>query len=292
MTLRLGIDIGGTKIAVAGDRDGEQLFKARFALEESGSGLDVLAALRTYLDRQCRRHGLPDNLVVASAPNIDSQGRISRWPNRPSWEGVSIARMLAPFARRHLFCCDDGTAATIADAWSLEAPDLAHFSLGTGVGGGVCFEGRLLRDRELGHLLVYPGGLPCSCGRRGCLQPYASGRALTALRREFGVEEGSQRWIVAASEALAACSANLIRLFGITRITLSGSAAFQCPALPAEIGTVLRSRWLDDADPSPAIQLSPSGSNASLQGALALSGAGEEALKAVCRPLPLVADLM
>jgi predicted NBD/HSP70 family sugar kinase len=292
VTLRLGIDIGGSKIAVAGERNAERLFDACFALEENGSGLNALAALQRYLDLQCRRHGLSDHPVIASAPNIDSQGRISRWPNRRSWEGVSITHALARFAGCHLFWCDDGTAATVADAWSLRATDLAHFSLGAGVGGGIRFEGRVLRDRELGHLLVHPGGLACICGRRGCLQPYASGRALVALRREFGVEEGLQRWVVSASEALAACSANLIRLFGITHITLSGAAAFQCMTLPAAIATVLRSKWLDDADPLPTIKLSPNGSNASLQGALALSGAGEEALKAVCRPLPPAADLM
>jgi predicted NBD/HSP70 family sugar kinase len=290
VTLRIGIDIGGSKIAVAGYWEAERLFQTRLALEESERAIHVLAALARYLERQCGLHGVPDYLVVASAPNIDSQGRVSRWPNRPSWEGVSIAHVLAPFAHRNLFCCDDGTAATIADAWALGAPNLVHFSIGTGVGGGISFEGRVLRDRELGHLLVYPGGLPCSCGRLGCLQPYASGRALNSLRQEFGADEGPKRWIVAAAEALAACSANLIKMFHATHITLSGAGAFEFSTLPTEIGSALRSKWLDDADPSPVIQLSPNGSNASLQGALALSGAGEDVLKALCCPLPLVMD--
>lgn len=282
--LRIGIDIGGSKIAVAGCDRGDKLFSARFPLAAGEDGAEVLAALNAYLRRQCDRHGIPDNLVVASAPNIDGKGRVSRWPNRPEWEGLAVARALAPFARRQVFFCDDGTAATVADAWAFDAPQLAHFSLGTGVGGGICFEGRVLRDRELGHLLVHPDGLPCSCGRRGCLQSYASARALEDLRRQYGIDEGTNRWVAGASRALAACSANLIMLFGVTYVTLSGALAYGFPALPTMIGAALRTTYLENGDRLPDVRLSPHGDNASLQGVLALSGAGDVALTEICIP--------
>lgn len=160
----------------------------------------------------------------------------------------------------------------------------AHFSLGTGVGGGICFEGRVLRDRELGHLLVHPDGLPCSCGRRGCLQSYASARALEDLRRKYGIDEGTNRWVAGASRALAACSANLIMLFGVTYVTLSGALAYGFPALPTMIGAALRTTYLENGDRLPDVRLSPHGDNASLQGAPALSGAGDVALTEICIP--------
>jgi glucokinase len=56
-------------------------------------------------------------------------------------------------------------------------------TIGTGIGGGLFLDGRVYRGArggagELGHLVVLPGGLPCHCGTRGCLEMYASGPAL------------------------------------------------------------------------------------------------------------------
>jgi glucokinase len=57
-------------------------------------------------------------------------------------------------------------------------------TVGTGIGGGIIADGHLLRGGfglagELGHVVVAPGGRPCGCGSRGCLEAYASGTALT-----------------------------------------------------------------------------------------------------------------
>ncbi len=281
--LRLGIDIGGSKIALAGC-DGERtLFATRIALDDGRIPGEILAAVTSFLQNECGRHGLPDSLVIASAPNLDSDGRVGRWRNRPEWEGVQVVRSLAPFARRHILWCDDGTAATVADAWALGISNLIHFSLGTGVGGGICFEGRVLRDRELGHLLVHPDGLSCSCGRRGCLQAYASGRALEYFRQDGDIEAGTARWFAAASKALAACSSNLIELFGSTHITLSGGMAARFPSLAAAVEYALDSTYLKKPHVLPKVLLSPHGGDAPLQGALALSGATEGEQSAVCR---------
>jgi predicted NBD/HSP70 family sugar kinase len=190
---------------------------------------------------------------------------------------------LSPFARRNILWCDDGTAATVADAWALGIPNLIHFSLGTGVGGGIYFDGRVLRDRELGHLLVHPDGLLCSCGRRGCLQAYASGRALEHFRQDGDVEAGTARWLAAASKALAACSSNLIELFGSTHVTLSGGMAPRFPSLPMAVESAMGSTYLKKSHRIPKVLLSPHGGEAPLQGALALSGATEDEQGAVCR---------
>lgn len=65
------------------------------------------------------------------------------------------------------------------------APDLAFLALGTGLAAGLVLDGRLRRGAsgvagEIGHLVHVPGGLPCPCGQRGCLEQYASGGALSA----------------------------------------------------------------------------------------------------------------
>jgi glucokinase len=81
-------------------------------------------------------------------------------------------------------------------------------TLGTGIGGGVAIGGQLLRGAhgvaaELGHVRVVPGGHPCGCGAHGCLEQYASGRAL--------VREGRTQ-----AEAGSPAAAQLLEVCGIT----------------------------------------------------------------------------
>jgi glucokinase len=71
------------------------------------------------------------------------------------------------------------------------------FTIGTGVGGGLILDGRLYRGStgaaaELGHTVVAAGGEQCACGARGCLEQYASGRALERYHGSdlSGVEVG------------------------------------------------------------------------------------------------------
>jgi glucokinase len=68
------------------------------------------------------------------------------------------------------------------------------FTLGTGVGGGLVLDDRLLVGRhgfagELGHMIVSDGGRPCPCGNRGCIEAYASGTAIAAITRERLADE-------------------------------------------------------------------------------------------------------
>ena len=65
---------------------------------------------------------------------------------------------------------------------------MVMFTVGTGIGGGLILDGRLVRGGygvagELGHVRAVPDGEPCGCGRRGCLEQYASGRALIRYAR-------------------------------------------------------------------------------------------------------------
>lgn len=281
--VRLGIDIGGSKIALAARDGSHTLFEHRVRLDTHLAPDEVLAALAVYLERRCAAHGRPATIAIASAPNLDRDGRVERWPNRPAWEGAPVVATLAPFARERIVWCDDGTAATLADTWTLGAPNLVHFSLGTGVGGGICVDGRVLRDRELGHLIVHPHGAPCSCGRQGCLQAYASGRAFERLAERHPAEVAAARWLDGAADALAACSANLVELFHSTCITLSGGLVHRFPALPDAVARALGTTFLKRPLAMPEIRLSPHGGDAPLQGALALAAAPDAEQRAACR---------
>ena len=280
----LGIDIGASKIAFAIVGSGATQHAERLSI---GLHASPLEALRPVLDRladHVEAHGIFKTIVLAAAPNLDASGRVARWPNRPDWKGMPLVALFSRFASHDIAWCDDGSAATIADARLLDTTTLVHLSLGTGVGGGVYFQGRLLRDREPGHLIVVPDGEPCNCGRRGCLQAYASARSLERHRAEGGSDNA---WLNQATRWTAACVANLQELFRPSIVTISGGLGAQFPLFPELVAGHLEREFLKPSAAPPRLMRSPSGDNASLHGALTLAAARESERAANCEVLKL-----
>ncbi|MBP5205285.1 MAG: ROK family protein, partial [Bacteroidales bacterium] len=87
---------------------------------------------------------------------------------------------------------NDANAAAVGEMVYGGAKGMRHFimlTLGTGVGSGIVIDGKLLHGAhgmagELGHAIVVPGGRPCSCGRQGCVEMYASARGICQNYRE------------------------------------------------------------------------------------------------------------
>jgi len=185
----IGIDIGGTKIAGAlVDESGALLRTARrpTAAADGEAILDDVAGLIAELAEGTgvRRAGVAapgfidrERTTVRHAPNIDWRGTPVRDRLRDRLPGFSIA------------LDNDANAAGWAEhryGAGRGAHDMVLLTIGTGVGGAVIADGRLLRGGfgaggELGHLRVVPDGRPCGCGAHGCLEQYASGRALLRL---------------------------------------------------------------------------------------------------------------
>jgi glucokinase len=84
---------------------------------------------------------------------------------------------------------NDANAAALGEKWmgaGRDVNDLVLLTLGTGIGGGIISNGRVVRGfvgmaGELGHLTVAPNGNPCGCGNQGCLEKHASATAVTAM---------------------------------------------------------------------------------------------------------------
>jgi glucokinase len=87
-----------------------------------------------------------------------------------------------------------------------DCTDMTLLTIGTGVGGAVIVDGNLLRGGfgaagEIGHLRVVPGGLPCGCGQRGCIEQYGSGRSLLRYANDIADAGGIGLNLAAAREA-------------------------------------------------------------------------------------------
>ena len=190
----LGVDVGGTKVAVARVDGVRALDK-----QEQPTAVDSAHALLDGIEAAVR--GVigsgpePDAIGVGVPSQIEfTTGRVETSVNIPL-TGVPLRAELGDRFGVPVFVDNDANCAALAEAHLAGAPNLVMLTLGTGVGGGVVIDGKTFRGAhglgaELGHFAINPDGPPCpgNCPNRGCLEAYCSGQALerdaTGLARD------------------------------------------------------------------------------------------------------------
>lgn len=204
--LALGVDVGGTKMA-AGlvDRDGEVVASARTPTPARATADDMLIALVGVIRKVMEKAGSPDIIGVGvgcAGPMIVGKEGATTWQegvvspvNIPAWRGYPLRReLMGIFPGLPVRVHNDAVAVAVAEHWVGAARGYANalgMVISTGVGGGFVLgnsviDGGLGNAGHIGHMVVYPEGPTCRCGGRGCLEPMASGPAITA----WAVEEG------------------------------------------------------------------------------------------------------
>jgi len=137
--------------------------------------------------------------VGTPGPAEYKEGIIIASPNLPLFKAVPIKVMLSDKLNVGVVVDNDANAACwgefVAGAGK-DVSDMAFFTLGTGIGGGLVSDGKLVHGcgenaAELGHIIIYPDGRECGCGQRGCAEAYASANA-TAKRATEAIEAGAQ----------------------------------------------------------------------------------------------------
>lgn len=194
----VGVDVGGTKIlAVLLDPAGRVLAEARHStpLAADAPGIAVADAVGRALVELSQASGteLAGLPVGVGVPGMLSRtGRLVFAPNLQSASGADLAGVMATRLGRAVELANDADAAAVAEHQLGAARGIDEFvmvTLGTGIGGGVFSEGRLLRGAngfagEIGHLVIDTSGPRCPCGKRGCWERYASGAGVARLARE------------------------------------------------------------------------------------------------------------
>ncbi|HEY8346742.1 MAG TPA: ROK family protein [Symbiobacteriaceae bacterium] len=189
--LFLGIDIGGTGIKAAlVDRQGTVVaYRERPTLAHEGATA-VIRRVEEVAGFLLRQASAP---VVACG--VGSAGRIDHRQgtvvfassNLPGWTGLELGPELARRLELPVVVDNDVNAAALAEGWIGSARGMSNYlmlTIGTGVGGALVVGGRLWRGArwgagEVGHIPLYPHGLPCPCGGTGCAEQYVSAKALT-----------------------------------------------------------------------------------------------------------------
>lgn len=186
----LALDLGATKFAycLSGGESARAVTHVEFPrLADADREFDVIADALTR-DR-VEYSGVP---VLCAAPNL-SDGIVQCWPNRPYWQGFALLPAMESVLGVRPVAIGDGEAAAVADAGDEPGVHYLSLMLGTGVGGGVVRDGRIVRfgslSSEFGHIVTDPRGRRCSCGVRGCFQSaWVAFRENTCGSEEFVVE--------------------------------------------------------------------------------------------------------
>ena len=201
--LFLGVDIGGTKVA-AGlvNARGEVLARSRAQMVTRGSAEGGLSSVFDAIDSLFRdRRAKSARALGISVPGWvdENAGTVVSATNIPCWHDFPLVREIAKHYGLRVRIGNDGNVAALAEAvWGAGAGYRKVFygTLGTGIGAGIVIDRRIYSGRtgaaaEGGHMTIDYRGVPCGCGKLGCIEAYASGNAI-ARRAQQRLNEGSR----------------------------------------------------------------------------------------------------
>lgn len=192
--LSLGIDLGSTKVeASLVDTEGRIIYSHRNPTQPEKGPDKVIADIVDCVRNCLAGAGKPAEIAgVGVAGQIEKGTGIVRFAPNLGWHNVPLKERLEKELNLPVLITNDVRAATYGE-WQRGSgrgsDDLVCVFIGTGIGGGVVTEGRLLEGSsntagELGHMTVVTNGRKCHCGNHGCLEAYAGGWAIGERARE------------------------------------------------------------------------------------------------------------
>jgi glucokinase len=266
------VDIGGTKIAVGMvDDQGRVLAKTQTPTDPERYSASVEEVTRMLREMALEAGAEISGIGIGSTGPVDPiRGEFGDVDFLPGWRGKNPVNDLARIFNVRVALENDGDAAALAEAgWGAgrDRKRLIYVTIGTGIGGGMIFDGQLYRGvdgahPEMGHQVIDLVGQPCSCGLRGCWEALAAGPAMAALFKAQAPADYPNRESITArricelaqqgdaiarkatdqeADYLAVGLANLINLFTPDVIVLSGSVMKSADLFMDRIRAVIRS---------------------------------------------------
>ncbi len=201
----VGIDLGGTNVKIGCfDAELKLICKTAVATEADMGPEVVVDKMAQTIEKLLADGGF--SLQDVSAAGMGSpgpanyrEGIIIRAVNMPKFKNTPLPHLLSERIGKPIVFENDANVACwgeYAVGAGKGASDMVFFTLGTGIGGGIINNGKLLHGcgdnaAELGHIIIHPCGRKCNCGQRGCVEAYASANS-TAKRATEAVKAGAQ----------------------------------------------------------------------------------------------------
>jgi glucokinase len=206
----LGVDIGGTNlnVGVVPFEGGRPLVFLSEPTEAHRGAKHVVDRVLEMVRQAIREVAGPDPAAArrafagigigAPGPLDRATGTVISTPNL-GWRNFPLRDLIANAVDLPATLDNDANAATYGEWWlgaGRGAKVLVGLTLGTGIGGGIVFDGELYHGvsdaaAEIGHMTIDSTGRKCKCGNYGCLEQYASGPAIAARAIE-GLEAGAR----------------------------------------------------------------------------------------------------
>ncbi len=296
----IGVDVGGTKVAVAVLADGRVTEHDRRPTELSSPD-----ALVDQLTSMIAAAGEADAVGIGIPSIVDFATGTARSSVNIPLKGVPLRHLLSERLKTPVFVDNDATVAAVAEAFGddnqADVRHLVMFTVGTGVGGGIVIDGRVYRGAtgaagEVGHQLIAadlragapePGSFP----QPGSLEELASGRALDALGRAQGIPDrtavqaaldGDDRARLAIrilGERLGIGIANAINVFDPDVVAIGGGVSAAGDLLLDPAASTARRFVIPGSGTRTEIRLSRYGPAAGVRGAALLARQEHEDLR-------------
>lgn len=210
----VGIDLGGTFIKGGiADVEGNILVNDKIPTESEKGSKGVASNIAKLTEILLEKSGLTIGDMVGmgiGVPGmIDSKRGEVVYSNNLNWEHFFISEEVERLTGLPVKIANDANVAAIGEAkfgCGKEYENTILITLGTGVGGGIVIDGKLFEGNrsagaELGHSVIVAGGEQCTCGRKGCLEAYASATALIRdTKRAMQANPQSKMWEVGSLE--------------------------------------------------------------------------------------------
>ena len=194
MKYGFGIDLGGTTVKIAYfDENGTMLDKWEIPTVTENGGARILPDIARSISQYLDSHSIPASSILGlgiGVPGaVNTQGVVNRCVNL-GWGVVNIAQELQDLTGFPVKAGNDANVAALGEFWKgggQGCENMVFVTLGTGVGGGIIVEGRLLygahgSGAEIGHLVLNRDEtLQCTCGKYGCVEQYCSATGIVRL---------------------------------------------------------------------------------------------------------------
>jgi len=214
MKYGFGIDLGGTTVKIAYfDETGNMLGKWEIPTVTADGGKqilpDIAASIRQYIDAHQLNETMILGLGIGVPGPVDGKGVVNKCVNL-GWGVFNIAEELTRLTGFPVKAGNDANVAALGEYWKgggKDCDNMVFATLGTGVGGGIVIEGKLLHGAhgsgaEIGHMVLNRHETDvCGCGKKGCVEQYCSATGIVRLANKHGMRNVTCKDIFDAGKA-------------------------------------------------------------------------------------------
>jgi len=255
--ISIGIDIGGTKINIGAiNYRGKIIDSISFSSNSRKSPKFIINNINEKLNIFLKKEKIQENIVknigIGIPGTVDSRNGIVIYAPNLNWRNIDLFKYFYLEYPYNIYLSQDTKAAALAEyifGAGRGCKNLVCLTIGTGIGCGIIINGKVYVGSygtagELGHTIAKFNGRKCNCGKRGCLEAYASGSFITNMGRKLinsnKIKSGEDVFNIAmmgnekalkiinkANHYLGIALVNILNILGPEKIIISGGLSKQ-----------------------------------------------------------------